>query len=98
MEKINQILGTKLELRRVALRDLEELHEAISARIGTAAQGQPTEGLLNAPLVEILRKKLAHKKLEDMTVRDFLSILQEGGGGKGPLGFGILPALLRGRR
>jgi len=101
VERINELLGTDLELKRVPLAELERLHDALAAKFGGAPRGPPggqLQGLLDTPLVEALRKKLAHKKLEDMTVGDLLAILQEGSGGKGVLGFGILPALLRGRR
>ena len=96
VEKINEILGTKLEFRRVALKELEELHDAVSAKLGGAAGppfGQSIQGLLDAPLVQVLKKRLANKKLEELTVRDLVSVLQEGAGDKGILGLGILPRL-----
>lgn len=96
IEKINKLLGTKLEFRRVALKELEELHDAISAKFGGVAGlpiGQNIQGLLDAPLVQVLKKRLANKKLEDLTVRDFVSTLQEGTGDKGIFGLGILPKL-----
>ena len=96
IEEINKLLGTKLEFRRVALKELEELHDAISAKFGGVAGlpvGQSIQGLLDAPLIQVLKKRLANKKLEDLTVRDFVSALQEGTKDKGILGLGILPRL-----
>lgn len=100
--KINSLLGTKLELRKAALKDLEELRRAISAKLGNATGlplGQNLKGFLNTPLVEILRKRLSHKKLEELTLKDLMSAIQEGTEDKGILGLGILPRLLgSGRR
>lgn len=96
IEEINEILGTKLEFRRVALKELEELHDAISAKLGGVAGlpiGQNLQGLLDAPLIQVIKKRLANKKLEDLTVKDFVSALQEGTGDKGILGFGLIPRL-----
>lgn len=98
VEEINSILGTKLELKRVTLGELEQLHDAISTRTTQLPIGQNIQGLLNVPLVEILRKKLEHKKFEDLKVRDFLEIFKEGTEDKGPLGLGILPAFMRRRK
>lgn len=97
VEKINELLGTKLELKRIPLAELERLHEAISVKIEAATQGLPIgqniQGLLDAPLIQVLKKRLTNKKLEDLTVRDLVSALQEGAGDKGILGLGILPRL-----
>lgn len=101
VEKINSILGTKLELKRVAIKELEELHDAISAKVGGISGlpiGQNIQGLLDMPLIQVLKKRLSTKKLEDLTIRDLVSTLQEGTGGKGILGLGILPALFRRRK
>lgn len=102
IEKINAILGTTLDLKRVPLAELERLHDAISAKVGTATQGSPIgqnlQGLLDAPLIQVLKKRLSKKKLEDLTVRDFVSVLHEGAGEKGILGMGILPRLFGSRR
>lgn len=97
VEKINAILGTTLDLKRIPLAELERLHDAISAKVGTDNQGlligQNIQGLLDAPLVKVLKKRLSKKKLEDMTLRDLVSTLQEGTKDKGVLGLGILPRL-----
>lgn len=101
VDKINELLGTKLEFRRVALKELEELLDAVSAKIGGLAGlpiGQNLQGLLDAPLIQVLKKRLADKKLEDLTIRDLVSALQEGTKDKGILGLGILPLLLGSRR
>ena len=100
-DKINEILGTSLEFKRVPLAELEKLFEAVSAKIRGVTQEPPVghelQGLLDAPLIQVLRKRLEHKKIEELTVRDFLSIIQEGTGGRGIFGLGVLPALLRRR-
>lgn len=102
IEKINSILGTTLELKRIPLAELERLHDAISAKVGTATQGLPIgqniQGLLDAPLIQVLKKRLSKKKLEDLTLRDLVSTLQEGTEDKGLLGLGILPRLFGSRR
>lgn len=101
IEEINRILGTKLELKRIPLVELERLHDAISAKIGGVAGlpiGQNIQGLLDAPLIQVLKKRLAKKKLEDLTLRDLVSTLQEGAGDKGILGLGILPRLFGSRK
>lgn len=97
VEKINAILGTTLDLKRIPLAELERLYDAISAKVGNDAQGlligQNIQGLLDAPLIQVLKKRLSKKKLEDMTLRDLVSTLQEGTKDKGVLGLGILPRL-----
>lgn len=101
VDGINKLLGTKFELRGVSTKDLEELHGAISAKLENLTAlpvGQNIQGLLDTPLIQVLKKRLADKKLEDLTIGDLVSTLQEGAKDKGILGLGILPRLLGSRR
>lgn len=78
------------------MKELEELHKAISAKLGEVAGlpiGQNLQGLLDAPLIQVIKKRLSNKKLEDLTVKDFVSALRDGTGDKGILGFGLIPRL-----
>jgi len=101
IDEINRLLGTKLELRGVTLKELEKLRNAISAKLEGSIGlpfGKNMQGLLDAPLIKVLKKRITNKKLEDMTVRDFVSALHEGTDDKGLFGLGILPRFFGSRR
>lgn len=98
IDEINQILGTRLKFGRVALGELKELRNAVRTRLEGAPILQNVKGLLNTPLTEIMRKRLANKKLEELTLKDLVGAIQGGTGDRGPLGFGLLPRLLGPRK
>ncbi len=99
--RINELLGTRLRLRKVAVKELEEMYNAMRTRVEGAtgfALGQNVQRVLNAPILDLAKRKLDKKKMEDLTLGDILGAVQENAGDKGILGLGILPRFLRTRK
>jgi len=87
-EEINKILGTTIDLTKLAKDDLTALHEALIKF--KEAQEFPLP-LLDRPLGEILDKRIGDKSLRETSLREILGLPKER---KGLLGLGLLPRLL----
>jgi len=88
-EEINKILGTTIDLVKLTKDDLAALHEALVKFKEVQEFPLP---LLDRPLGEILDQKVFNKPLRETSLRDLLGLPKEG---KGILGLGLLPRLLR---
>lgn len=93
-EKINNTLGLDLDsLIRMTKEDLGALYTALSP----PSEDSSKEGdLLTRPLREILHAPLLGKSLGELTLVELFDAFLTRKGG--PLGLGILPAVLKGRK
>jgi len=82
-DEINKILGTTIDLTKLAKDDLVELHEAL-----TKLKETIPIPLLDRPLGEIIDNRIGNRPLKELSLADILGLPKER---KGIFGFGILP-------
>lgn len=92
--KINGVLGTKLNLKKLNKKDLEILFGAISKPVSRSLLGN-LGGMLNRPLSEVLKDRAGRKPIGEMTLNDVLGAIGDSTDDKGPLGLGILPLAIK---